>query len=642
MGFLRTCKRAALPALFLWLAAPAPGVRAASITVDTGQTFQTIVGWEATAEAGQFECSSFESYAPELFDRAVNQLGINRLRLEVRSGTENDHDYWADYRAGVIDKATWRSVRYATVNDNADPNVIDWNGFQFSALDQAVESAVLPIKQRLEALGRALFLNVTYVAFTNDIGTGLSYIHDDPDEYAEFVLATYLHLQSQYGLVPDTWEVILEPDNVPQWSGTAIGQAIVAAAARLTQAGFPAQFVAPSTTNMGNALSYFDAIVAVPGAATYLAELSYHRYAGVSVANLEAIAQRAVTYGVRTAMLEHIGSGYDDLHDDLEIAGNSAWQQFTLAFCLPADDGSAYYLIGTGAPTVTEADRTRFLRQYFHYVRAGAVRLAASTSDGTFSPLAFANSDGGTVVVIKANAGGTVTVAGLPAGTYTSTYTTAAATAVHGPQVVVPNGGTMDAAIPAAGVLTIHPPEAAGSTTTTTLPPPGDLLAEGRMFVLKNPKDTDPSRRRLVLRVDSGGPAQLGGDPTVAGAALNVMVGASAECYEMPAAGWSIAGSRGYRYRRPAIGGTPVKRALIRRSRNGRIKLKVTADGKTAPITLLPPGTTATAHATFEIAGGGQACATFGGTLVRSDGRLFKAKNAPAPASCALAGCAGP
>ncbi len=437
------------------------------ISVDESQVFQTITGWEATFEAGQEECSGFDSYAAELFDRVVGDLGINRLRVQINSGAENQTDYWMEMRQGKIDRATWRGLRYATVNDNADPNVIDPDGFQFAQLDESIDRVVLPIKQRLEQAGRRLFVNLNYVAFTGSIAAGGQYIHDDPAEYAEFVLATYLHLQSKYGWVPDAWEVILEPDNIPEWNGTLIGQAIVAAAARLTQAGFQPKFIAPSTTNMGNAVPYFDALAQVPGALTYLTEISYHRYAGVSLANLQKIGQRAIQHGLNTAMLEHIGSDYRDLHQDLEVGRNSAWQQFTLAFCLAQDDGSAYYLVG-GNPPVVEASRTRFLKQYFHYIHAGARRIGAQTTDQTFAPLAFTNPGGDQVVVVKADRGGSVTVAGLAPGRYRTSYTTASDSNVESQDVIVGAGESLQASIPAAGVLTVFTVPA--MSTTTTMP----------------------------------------------------------------------------------------------------------------------------------------------------------------------------
>ena len=176
------------------------------------------------------------------------------------------------------------------------------SGFQFTQMDYAVDKVVLPLKQLVEANGETLFINLNYVAFTNTIGgagtPGLVYIHDDPDEYAEFVLATYLHLESKYGWVPDTWEIILEPGNsdgdpgsfratwaAPGAQGTLIGNCIVAAAARLTANGFTPSFIAPSNTHMGNAITYFNQMANVSGAMQHVVELSYHRYVTSRIRN---------------------------------------------------------------------------------------------------------------------------------------------------------------------------------------------------------------------------------------------------------------------------------------------------------------------------------------------------------------------
>lgn len=449
----------------------------ATITLDPTLRSQTISGWEVVAQAGQEDSPAFPAYRDALFDQAVNDLGINRVRLEVRSGVENARDYWQEVRAGTLDAGQWRGLRYATANDNDDPFTIDLDGFHFTDMDLAVESVVLPLKQRVEARGERFFLNVNYVAFTRQIAPGHSYAHADPEEYAEFVLATALHLRDKYGLVPDGWEVILEPDNTDEWSGQVIGQAIVAAGQRLEASGFTPHFIAPSTTSMWRATAYFDEMVQVPGVLRYLGEISYHRYIDVADIHLQGIAARAVEYGLDTAMLEHIGSGYEDLHQDLKVGRVSAWQQFALAY--PTTDNAAQlYLIDDRDPTrpvITPAAQTRFLRHYFRFIRPGAVRIGAMTTDARFDPLAFLNADGRAVVVVKAASGGEWLVRGLPPGTYALTYTTAGATAVALPDQRIGAGAALHAAIPEVGVMTIvarAPPAARALPPTTTAAPP--------------------------------------------------------------------------------------------------------------------------------------------------------------------------
>jgi chitodextrinase len=441
-------------------------VPGSAITIDPSITYQTITGWEATAWVAEPNDPAFPYYKDTLFDQLVNDIGINRVRLEIRSGVENSNDNWSDYQAGGIDYDTWRSRRYATVNDNGDPCEINWAGFHFSEMDYTVENVVLPIKQLVEARGERLFINLNYVAFTGQITGGGTYLHDDPGEYAEFVLAAYLHLQNKYGWVPDTWEVLLEPDNVAQWNGTLLGQVIVAAAGRLKANGFTPSFIAPSNTNMANAINYFDQMVQVPGAVQYLREFSYHRYGGVSDTNLQAIASRAVQHNINTSMLEwwFDNATYHILHKDLTMGRNSAWQQAVVRGFFTIDDSNP------NNPVVSVKDVTKFNRQYYKFVRPGAVRIDATSNLSSLDPLAFINDDGKYVVVVKCDAGGAFVIRQLPAGTYGVKYTTAGQYDVDLPDQVIGAGQALSVSIPAAGVLTAYAKATSSDAEPPTVP----------------------------------------------------------------------------------------------------------------------------------------------------------------------------
>ena len=442
---------------------PTPGGQPdVTVTVDPTTQFQTITGWQASSQAGAVECIGYDRYKDTLFDLAVHDLGINRLRVPVRSGAEHDVDHFTAWANGTMDSQSWREIRYSTVNDNGDPFDLDMSGFIFSELDDKIEKVVLPMKQRLEARGEALWINITYVGFTSQLGPGRQYHHADPEEYAEFVLATHLHLRQRWGLEPDSWEILLEPDNVREWGGRRIGLAIVATAARLQQNGFRSVFIAPSTTSMGRASSYFDEMIQVPGAVDHVKELVYHRYVGVSSANLQAIVSRAEAHGIQTAMLEHIGSGHEDLHEDLKVGMNTAWQQFALAFCGSEDNdtGEMLYLIDSSDPSnprITARSRTKLLRQYFKFVRRGAVRVGATSShEPRVDPLAFVNTDGGAVAVLKIDRATDVAVEGLPAGTYGIKYSTENEYDVDRSDMSIAEGEAIRAAIPGRGVLTVY------------------------------------------------------------------------------------------------------------------------------------------------------------------------------------------
>jgi O-glycosyl hydrolase len=432
----------------------------ATITVDSTTRFQTVSGWECVTFASQGD-PAFPNYKDELFDRVINEAGINRLRLEVRSGAENSTDYFAQYQSGQVDYATWRANRYATVNDNADPNVMDPQGFHFTELDQTIQMIVLPLRARAAAKGEPLYINLNYVAFTGQITQGGGYHHANAAEYAEFILAVFQHMERQFGFVPDAVEILLEPDNVSQWNGTTVGNAIAAVAARLAAAGYSPEIIAPSCTNMGNAVSYFDALAAVPGALSALDEICYHRYGGVSDANLQALASRAQQHGKRTSMLEwwSTGNSIDILFKDLTMGQNGAWQQGVLGGIGDVDNEMALYKVDVtnpSAPIVRVNQKTRLLRQVYRFVRRGAVRTAATSSSGTFQPVAFINADGGQVVAVRATAAGAFAIHGLSAGSYGINYSTASDFNVSLASQTIATNGVITTSIPANGALTVY------------------------------------------------------------------------------------------------------------------------------------------------------------------------------------------
>ena len=313
---------------------------------------------------------------------------------------------------------------------------------------------MLPFKQRVEANGETPYINLNYVSFNKDE----SVHRPNPDEYAEFIVATFRHIQGKYGFAPDAVEIILEPDQAG-WSAQDIAKAIVATGRMLEAEGFDTpDFIAPSTTSMARAIDYIDDMLEEPGLLDYLTDLSYHRYRGVSNSNLKALADRAAEHGLRTSMLEWIGADHKTLYQDLTVGNASAWQQFTLAF--PTRDNGAQYItidnVEDAVPSLKFGDRTRYLQQYFRYVRPGARRIQATRMDN-FSPTAFVNLDGKYVVVVNAASRGLVKVEGLRPGNYGVTYTTSRDTSVSLDDMNV--GGSdslLTASMPGAGVMTIY------------------------------------------------------------------------------------------------------------------------------------------------------------------------------------------
>lgn len=431
----------------------------AVITIDANQKFQTISGWEATAQAGESYSARFADYQSKLFDQAVYELGINRLRLEIRSGAENPTDFFRQFENGKINEQQWRAHYYEVINDNDDPLAINAAGFSFSELDSTTEKVVLPMKKRLEERGERLFVNLTYIDFADWRGKSNIRHKTDAEEYAEFMLAAFRHLQKKYDFTPDAIEVILEPDQNTGWTGADIGRVVVAAAKRLRAENFKPYFIVPATASAANAPIYIDEIAKIEVAMNYIGEFSYHRYRDASADVIKSIAERGAKYGKQTAMLEKIGADYENLHEDLKIGNNSAWQQYTLAFPNEPDNGAQYFLVNDKSPknpVVTIGEQTKFLQQYFKRVRAGARRIGAETSNQNFDPLAFINKNGRYVVVIKTTAAGTISVRNLLPGAYEISYATAQRVETNAAEITLKEDASLTANIPAAGVLTVY------------------------------------------------------------------------------------------------------------------------------------------------------------------------------------------
>ncbi len=480
-----------------------------TIIVNPAITLQTMRGWEVVAQADQYG-PYFNNYQNAVLDKVV-EAGINRVRFEVRSGSENTTDSFlnwknAGYPSSGTAYTTWRAKRYETINDNSSPTSMDLSKFYWTEIDSVVDTIINPLKAKLAIKGESLYVNFNYVAFYGAVTSGQPNVHQDPAEYAEFMLAAFQHLQSKYGWVPNAIEVVLEPDNTTNWGGVLLGQIIAATGARLSANGFNPDFIAPATTNMTTASTWFDQMWTVTAARPYIDELSYHRYSGVSTASLQAIAGQAQTAGISTAMLEwwDTGNTFNLLHEDLKVGRNSAWEQSVMVDTANPG-GLAIAYVNPSNPTVaTLTNPTKFYQQYYKFVRMGATRVDATSNNSSFDPFVFRNTDGKYTVVVKANSSGTFSISGLPAGTYGIYYTVSSTGSPANPDQyaisqfdqTISSGQTLTTSIPGYGVATIYGKTGGGGGDTTaptvsiTAPTNGATVSGSSVTVSANASDT--------------------------------------------------------------------------------------------------------------------------------------------------------
>jgi len=440
---------------------------AVRVVIDTAARFQRIDGWETSVRMWEQDkvndrfASSIEAYATAVANYLVDSVGINTVRLHANSGIENPRNDWAPFYSGAMTYNDWSPGRYEKVNDNNDPMVANLAGFHFESLDYLVERMVLPMRAALAARGEQLRLNLNYTDFKwNAARQGTLSHATNPAEFAEFVLVCFQHLRDKYGLIPDSFEMILEPENTVAWTGDNIGRALVAVSARLAAAGFHPEFIAPSTTGMDHAVPYFNAIRSIPGAGSLVSTLAYHRYGGEGEATARSIRDAAAAQHIKTAMLEKVGAGIDQLMEDLTVANVSGWQQWAMADESSHPDEGAYYLRAqVGAPPATAikmASRTPHLAQLFRSVRRGAVRIGSTSSASDHVVAAFLNPGGQPVVVIRSRqAGSVVAVEGLPPGSYRVVTTSEFGVEATSGPVTIAAGGWVPVQTPKAGLATI-------------------------------------------------------------------------------------------------------------------------------------------------------------------------------------------
>jgi len=449
----------------------APGPQGAppaqQIVVDGAVRHQTIDGWATHLrmweedKAGDRYDPTIEPYAARVFEFLVDSVGINAVRLEIPSGMENPTNRWTAFREGRLSYSAWQKTRFEKINDNGDPNALNAAGFQFANLDFRVEYMLAPLRQALEARGEKLHVNVNYTDFRWDatIEQGSLSHASTPSEFAEFVHASFVRLRDRYGIVPDAFEVVLEPDNTAGWRGANIGRGLIAATDRLRASGFTPEVIAPSNSTMEGAISYFDEMMAVPGVASRVRSFAYHRYGTERSSDVATIRARAQAAGLKTAMLEKVDAGIDVLLEDLTVGNVSAWQQWAAASSTKTSDNGGYYArvdLSNSTKPIGMAKHSAQLAQVFRFVRRGAVRVDA-TSTGDKQSVAFINADGRYVVIVRTRgAVGEFGVLGLPAGRYGQRFVSDDRRTESIAPMEIPANGFVPANVKEAGVLTIY------------------------------------------------------------------------------------------------------------------------------------------------------------------------------------------
>lgn len=435
------------------------------ISIDRNRAGQTLSGWEVTARFWEFDKANdrydgtWLASRDAIVQKLIDDAGITRVRVELRSGVENPVDYWSQFVAGQIGYTADFNHYYEKINDNSNPAVANPGGFQWSSFDYYIENFVLPMRTQLAARNQTLFVNLCFVDFNWTPLKGSLSFSGASDEYAELITMAAMRLRDKYGINTDSLEIILEPDNGDGWTGPAIGRAILAAKSRLAAAGINPRIVAPSASAAGSTTGFLDGIGTVAGANAALNVVSYHRYDGASADQaLGTVRQRAAALGAETAMLEYTQATIQNFFKDMEYGGASAWQSYAAAKKADSQAASGSGAILWRNPGGTLALTNQFSRIALvqRNIKPGARAFSVASLLGTDMSLVFQNPDGSEVIAIYSASGSTIEISGAGHTAYTVTFAGPNGAAYTSALANANGAGLLYVTIPADTVAVLH------------------------------------------------------------------------------------------------------------------------------------------------------------------------------------------
>lgn len=436
-----------------WLAAcgaaePVRRVPAAQFRLNPSVRYQPIEGWGGLlanwhwADGASGPSTPIpDAYEPALLRELVFDLGLNRFGL--------------NFPAVIIEKT----------NDNQDPRVINRSGFDFSTIDPYIREQLLPLRDLLRERGERFVLYGSVILYKPSEGPRGTprFVVEDAEEYAEFCIAALEYLRG-FGLEPDYWAIVNEPDLVDIWTPAQLAERIVVLGRRMREAGFATRIAAPETVQPAGVTGWLSAIAATPGARPYLGAISYHSYDyDPTIGERPPVAPRAAAAnwgrllglpiaqseqgqaGKKNAKTRWNGLAYEFALDiaenilaDLLYANAAAWQMHAIigwgepgnpnaagAFALALRDGSGY----------DKPAQYWGARHFTRWLRPGAVRVGLQGAQPRSPVMAAAFlTPAGRPLIVAMNRSAhehEIHISGLPAGDYSLSLTTRVAPAVE-------------------------------------------------------------------------------------------------------------------------------------------------------------------------------------------------------------------
>jgi len=411
---------------------------AVTVSIDPDLEYQTILGWGATTPWTKVP----QALRDQILAEAVNELGLTRLRLEGPSGNRSDDRRWE-----------W-------LNDNGDPDDINWAGFNTAKLDERLSNWVVPFKRRVEANGDPFDAYVSPSFFDGgSSGRVPAWLLHSPGEYAEYATAFLLHLRNSHDITANYYCICNEAGNNNSFSAPVVARMIKALGPKLEALGLPTRIEFPECVNARASWNYIQSVQNDEELWRYVGVITYHLY-GTNDPYRSYIRDFAASKGLPTGQTEYMGLSINHMYDDLTLGGVSYWEVYG-QWIRPNHDKTSF----------SRGTQHWNFRQVMHYVRPGAVRIQATSSDSALRPLGFKHDSKITAVLLNNTAphqARTVTLRGLPSGTYGVCQSVGGAVYEELGVQAFTGKGSLTVNVPANAVLTIYPYWGANLAPTVT------------------------------------------------------------------------------------------------------------------------------------------------------------------------------
>jgi hypothetical protein len=429
--FLKTSERLSRSCVLSGLLAYCSLGFCADVVIEPAQKFQTIAGWgHGGGVLGG--TGGAEAFLPQALADPVNYEYLDYLTDDL----------------GLTGTRTWEvGPRIdGRGTDNGDCDIVDWNLFESDTLSLQDAAYLIHYQNRILAEGYqpSFYSSPGYPTHASD---QKPWVMNHPGERAQQIWASSLYLKTNYG-INISYAVIY---NEPNMAATILTDDIKALGPRFIAQGLAtevqyAEAVAPQTD-----WNYITPALNDADMWPYVGRVSFHNY-GTADPYRTYLRDFGGAKKLTTAQTEMGNPTFDDLYADLTLAGVTYWE---VAF-----SASATLVPSAGLTGFTPSGTYFRLRQLMHYVRPGAVRVGAVSSDPSLHVLAFEQEGKVTTVIENTSSAQTINLSGLPPGSYGLSKAVSGATSFQELGI---------RAVGADGLLTLT--NVAGSSAVTTLYP---------------------------------------------------------------------------------------------------------------------------------------------------------------------------